>query len=116
MFVNNSGKRLALGVGDVEMPPEPGQGRFDARFQSKKLIESVPVGQGKTSIPIVIKNAVGSITIRWNIRADNKITYWLTDPGSGKVRQLLSGNGSLVLGGAGNGSVLIQAQATQPCQ
>ncbi|GEM_PF-4637511 len=116
MYVNNGGKQLALGITDLELPPEPVADMFSARFQSNKFIESVPVGQATSAIPIMVKNVALPFTISWNILPDNKTKYWLTDPSSGQVRTLLTSTGSMQMTGTGNGVILLQAQASQPCQ
>lgn len=115
VFVNNAGRKLALGVPDFEMPPEPMGGAFSARFQSNRFVENVLPAQSRTTIPIVVKNATLPVTISWNILPKSKIQYWLTDPGSGQVRQLAPGSGKIQINKSGNATVLIRAQAIQPC-
>jgi hypothetical protein len=115
MFVNNGGKQLGLGLADVEMPPEPVTGAFHGRFQSGKFIETIPPTHALTAIPIIVKNVALPFTVSWNIQPGNKTQYWLTDPGTGNVRTLLSGTGSASMNSTGNGVILIQAQASQPC-
>ncbi len=115
MFVNNAGKQIEFGNSNFELPPEAMAGIFQARFQSNKLIESVQPGKGMTPIPIVVKNVSTPVTLSWTVHPENKTTYWIKEPGSGRLRQILANKGSMVLSGLGNGVILLQAQSTQPC-
>jgi hypothetical protein len=116
IFVSNAGRPFSKGPAGIDMPPEPGQGMFHARFQSGRGFEVVPVSNATTAIPFIVQNAILPITISWDIKSENKTKYWLTDPGTGQVRTLLTGAGNAVINNVGTGAIMLQAQASQPCQ
>jgi hypothetical protein len=113
MFVLNGGRRFD--PGSNAPPPESPEGVFSARFQSGKLIEKIPPTNVLTPIPIIMKSVTNPLTIRWNIKPENKITYFLSE-GSGNEQSSisLSGSGSHVLSISKGGSIFIVAQAIYP--
>jgi hypothetical protein len=112
LFAHNGGRRLALGLRDYDMPPEPIEGVFHAKFQSGRFVESVPPGKGISKIPIKIKDANFPITINWNIRPESNTKYWLYKSGRDKI--LLSGVGSTTINSLDGNLLLIEAQAILP--
>jgi hypothetical protein len=117
MYINNTGRRLALGATDLEMPPAPTGNAFDVRFQSNKFIETVTPNNGIIAIPFIVKNAKLPVTVKWTTQSSNNIRYWLTKPGT-QTNTVLSSSGKSVLTSLGTGAILLQAQASQPppCQ
>ena len=111
MYVRNSKRPLRMGFTDAEMPPKPLAGMFNARFKSNKFIESAAVGKS-TRFQIDVGDAQGAVTLRWNLRAENNITYSVTRTGQPKVT--LTGNGSMEMAISGNGTITITAQAAPP--
>jgi hypothetical protein len=112
LFAHNGGRRLALGLKDYDMPPEPIEDVFHAKFQSGRFVESVPPGKGISKIPIKIKDANFPITINWNIRPESNTKYWLYKSGRDKI--LLSGVGSTTINSIEGNMLLIEAQAISP--
>jgi hypothetical protein len=114
LYARQKGRKLALGHNNDEMPPEPMEGIFSVRFQSGKMIESITHGQGKKKIPIKVRDAVYPITIRWNIKTENKMKYWLTKPGKNQEEIELNNAGSMILESTDAGVIVIQSQVIEP--
>ncbi|MDI6802968.1 MAG: hypothetical protein QME58_03860, partial [Bacteroidota bacterium] len=112
LFAHNGGRRLALGLRDYDMPPEPMEGVFHAKFQSGKFVEGVPPGKGISKIPIKIKDANFPITINWNIRPESNTKYWVYKTKNQKIE--LSGKGSTTINSLDGNLLLIEAQAISP--
>ncbi|MDP2209478.1 MAG: T9SS type A sorting domain-containing protein [Bacteroidota bacterium] len=118
MYTRNAGRAVNLGISDFEAPPIPPKGLFNVRFQSNKFIETILPNQKIKRMPIVIKDAQYPINISWNIKWQNNTKYWLTRPGSGEDKVLLTGNGNLSIGGSQNDVLFVEAQAAlpRPCE
>ncbi|MDI6803320.1 MAG: T9SS type A sorting domain-containing protein [Bacteroidota bacterium] len=118
MYTRNAGRAVNLGISDFEMPPVTPKGLFNVRFQSNKFIETVLPNQKIKRMPIVIKDAQYPININWNIKWQNNTKYWLTRPGSGEDKILLSSNGNLYIGSSQNDILFVEAQAAlpRPCE
>jgi hypothetical protein len=118
LFTVNGARTLNLHAKNFSLPPETPSGIFHARFRSGKFIESIPPGKGLTSLPIKIKDARFPITVSWNLKQENAITYWLSSSGNGHDRIPLSGSGSVAVSNTGgNGLVVIaQSVAPSPCE
>lgn len=112
LFAHNGGRRLALGLRDYDMPPEPIEGVFHAKFQSGKFVEGVPPGKGLNKIPIKIKDANFPITINWNIKPESNTKYWVYKTKNQKIE--LSGKGSTTINSIDGNLLLIEAQAISP--
>jgi hypothetical protein len=116
LFVGNGARGYALGFSDFEMPPQPGKGIFHARFQSNKFIESVPPGKGLNKLSIKLKDAISPITLSWNIKEANKITYWISKPGKDNTTIKLSGSGNTIVESSKDGDMIVITQAKDPCE
>ncbi|MBI1803866.1 MAG: T9SS type A sorting domain-containing protein [Ignavibacteriae bacterium] len=115
LYVRNGGRAIAPGLSsDDEMPPEPVAGAFNARFQSGKFMEAVPPTQAFVNLPISVKSAPYPLTLRWDVKRNNGTRYWFIAPG-GSGRTEMTGTGSMTIASSDNGTLLVQAQATQPC-
>ncbi|MBI5217182.1 MAG: T9SS type A sorting domain-containing protein [Ignavibacteriae bacterium] len=114
LFVRNMERPMKYGlIKDDEMPPQLPGNKFHAKFLSNKFIETVNPNNGRSIIPIVVSNAADPITLSWNIRPENRISYWL-HTGRGYERLELSGNGSRAITSS-NGNLVVETQALQPC-
>jgi hypothetical protein len=116
LFVGNGARGYALGFSDFEMPPQPRKGIFHARFQSGKFIESVPPGKGLNKLSIKLKDAISPITLSWNIKEANKITYWISKPGKSNTTIKLSGTGNTIVESSKDGDMIVITQAKDPCE
>lgn len=114
MFVRNGSPRLgkvqgSLGIdGNTELPPEPPEGLFSARFKTSSYIQSVFPQNGSTELPIVVKYAVYPLTLSWTLEKQNNINYWLT-LGNSKIS--LSGSSSITINDPGDHILHLEAQA-----
>ncbi|MDI6766411.1 MAG: S8 family serine peptidase [Bacteroidota bacterium] len=120
LYMRNKGYALGHTInGDEEMPPETPPGLFHAKFHGNKFMENIPQKKGKKVIPILVKDAVYPLMIRWNVKEENQTNYWLHIPGQGKPQEILmEGNGEVSIGVPGNGNDLIRITATaggDPC-
>ncbi|MBI4810507.1 MAG: T9SS type A sorting domain-containing protein, partial [Ignavibacteriales bacterium] len=122
LYVINNGRALEKHLDkDWEMPPDPLEGIFGARFHSGKYIEDIPLKEkNPKEIKIKVKDASYLLTLHWKLQGDNNIKYWLTKwNGNGKI-QLTDETGSYVIespGGNGKkgGDIIIEATSSDPC-
>lgn len=120
LYLVNGNRSLNLGFTQFEMPPPPPKGIFHARFSSGKFIESIPGNsQAQIHLPIMIKDGVFPLTIRWDLKLENSLRYSLTLPGGqgGSRVNLNNQTGSMVVAGTDNGALLLNVQPMQiaPC-
>ena len=114
MYTLNSGRSTNWRFNNFDMPPAPPKGNiFHAHFQSGKFIEFIPPHNSVTTIPIVMKNVKYPVNLSWNIRKENNASYWYTNSKQKKVA--MAGSGSAVIQSTNNGTLVITAQASQPC-
>lgn len=112
LYLYNSGRRLAFGLRENEMPPEPIGEIPHIRFQSGKFVESIPPNKSINKIPIKIKDAKLPLTIIWNIKPESKTKYWLYKTKSQKIE--LTGSGNAIINKLDGNIMLIEAQAVLP--
>jgi hypothetical protein len=112
LFVYNAGKKLALGIKDFEMPPEPIEGVFHAKFHSGKFAENVPLGQAKKQLKIKVRDAKYPLTITWDIKPESKTSYWLYKNSKDKIS--ITGIGSINLNSTDANTIQVEVQAIQP--
>ncbi|MBI4548056.1 MAG: T9SS type A sorting domain-containing protein [Ignavibacteriae bacterium] len=114
MYVRNITLYLSKGNGietaSEEMPPPPPEGSFDARFKSNNYIHAISPENGVIEIPIVVRTAVYPMTLRWELRTENNVKYWLRMDG-GKSRMSLTGSGTFVFSTYTDGTIHLEAQA-----
>jgi hypothetical protein len=118
MFIRNGGRGINLGTSDFDMPLVPPKGMFNVRFQSNKFVETnLPNGKIK-KMPIMVKNARYPLKIGWDIKGQNNTKIWLTRPGSGEDKILLTGNGNLSIESTQNDILFVEAQSAlpRPCE
>jgi photosystem II stability/assembly factor-like uncharacterized protein len=101
MLVRNGGDFKQImdnGNDSYELPPDPPDGVFTACFKSGNYVETVRSTKTYTSLPIRVKSAVFPITLKWNIRPENGISYMVSsfDP-SDQNPMILKGKGVLVI-------------------
>lgn len=105
MYVKN-------GDGDIELPPEPPEGAFNVRFQSGNFVQSIAPVQGLKSLPVLLKSLVYPITVSWNIKPENGVSYWLWQgTGANRQRVAIRDSGSLTLARRIADVVELEAQA-----
>ena len=95
-----------LGLGKInvapddffELPPDPPDGAFGARFKTGNYLQTVSSSNEFTQIPIVAKGAVFPITLIWDLQRENGLIYRLVLPGSARNdNREVKGKGSIVL-------------------
>ncbi len=112
IYTHNGGRKLKLKFKDFEMPPIPPKGVFDVRFPSGKFIETVDPDSATQTMKIKIKDAQYPISFSWDVKPENKTSYWLVTRKKEKISLL--GAGSVSLDGSENGTLSVEAQAISP--
>jgi len=114
MYVRNGTLSLEKIEGDnngnVELPPDPPEGFFNARFKSGNYVQSVNPQQGVTQLPILVKTAVFPITLGWDLKEQNKTAYCLVSS-DGKQKTPIRGSGSLTLNSSAGTVIHLEASA-----
>ncbi len=114
MFVRNGslgvGKLTpgAIPAGDLQMPPDPPEGQFGARFKTGNYVQSVYPGKIATELPIVLKSAVYPVTLSWTLDKSNDVEYWLA---LGDQKVSLSGSSSITIKNVGDHVIHLYAHA-----
>jgi hypothetical protein len=114
MFVRNGSIRLGKIGGsvtvtdDIELPPDPPEGLFGARFKTSNYVQSVYPDKGPTELPILVRYAVYPLKFSWDIDPLNNLQYSV-NLGNHKIP--LSGSNSIMIGDPGDHIVHLQAQA-----
>jgi hypothetical protein len=120
LYVVHGARQLNLGFTNYGLPPETPRGLFGARFGSGRFIESIPAdSQSRVSLPIKVKDVTFPITIKWKLKNENALRYWLTLPGTqGRNKVALNGQtGNTTVSGTDNGVLILNVQPMmiQPC-
>ncbi|TAK61915.1 MAG: T9SS type A sorting domain-containing protein [Bacteroidetes bacterium] len=121
LYMRNKNLKLGRGLHrNEEMPPEPLQGLFSARFKSGKFLESVESGRGRKLLPLQIKGATYPLTVSWKVKSNNRTNYWLRTTSSSlgkKKRLLMTGLGEEIIPKPNKKQgdvILIEALASAP--
>lgn len=105
MFVKN-------GEGDIELPPDPPEGAFNVRFQTGNYVQSILPVEGVRSFPVLLRTLTYPITVSWNIKPDNGVTYWLWQGTGGNRRRVaIRDSGSVTIAHRISDIVELEAQA-----
>jgi hypothetical protein len=120
LYVVHGARQLNLGFKNYGLPPETPHGLFGARFGSGRFIESIPAdSQSRVSLPIRVKDITFPLTIKWKLRNENALRYWLTLPGTqGRNKVALNGQtGNTSVSGTDNGILMLNVQPMmiKPC-
>jgi M6 family metalloprotease-like protein len=105
LFVKN-------GEGDVELPPDPPEGAFNVRFQTGNFVQSISPTQGLRSLPVLLRSLAYPITVNWNIKPENGVTYWLwRGTGGNRRRAAIRDSGSVTIAQRLSDVVELEVQA-----
>jgi hypothetical protein len=87
--------------GLFELPPVPPDAGFDARFGSGSMVGyHDPAAVSEGSIPVRIYTDRYPVTLRWDVKVDNRATYALAYPAGGDAPDVvvpITGSGSRTL-------------------
>lgn len=79
---------------DIPMPPPPPDAEFDARFESGDFLRTVYPDSGVVELNIEVDANAYPLTLSWELRPENGITYSIGGGGLNKAAPSLVGSGS----------------------
>jgi hypothetical protein len=115
LYSVNGGRSKNLGFTDFDMPPTTPKGIFHGRFKSGKFVETTSPSNGKSKIPIIVKDAKYPITLKWRLVSENATKYWLDKPGNGHKQIELTNSGSIAINNGNGNDLVIIAESSTPC-